>query len=367
MGNIKGIVKKEPVLIISAVCAVISMFFVPPTKNYLSYMDFKVLAILFCLMAVIAGFGECGFFDVLGQKLLRQNKGMRFLRFILVALPFFTSMVITNDVALITFVPFAIAVLTVIKKQNEIIFIVVMQTIAANLGSMATPVGNPQSLFLFNNYDMQAGEYFALVLPYVIGSFAAITAVLMFKKNAPVSVTFENKAKLLNKRNFFIYIALFALCLICVFRGVDYIFTIIVTVVCLLIFSRKLFKKVDYSLLLTFVCFFIFSGNLGNIPEVKQALSDLLNQNTVITSAIASQVVSNVPAAVLLSEFTSDAQGLVIGTNIGGLGTIIASLASLISLKFYMKTENAKTLKYMGVFTLFNVTGLVILLLFSQI
>ena len=367
MKSIINFLKKEPVLIISGLCAIISAFFVPPSLDYIGYIDFKVLALLFCLMAVVSGFQACGLFEVIANKLLSKCHSMKFLGLILVMLPFFTSMLITNDVALITFVPFAITLLLAIGKQDKLIYIIILQTVAANLGSMATPVGNPQSLYLYNHYKVSASDYFAIILPFVMVSLLGLFASVLLTKNEKVEVSIDDNAKLKSPIKFTVYCLLFVLCLLCVFHIIDYKIVLIIVIVALLIFGRNLFTKIDYSLLLTFVCFFVFSGNLGNIDAVNNILSDLMDKNAVMTSIVASQVISNVPAAVLLSQFTDNAKSLIIGTNIGGLGTIIASLASLISFKFYIKTENAKPLKYLLIFTLINIIGLVLLILSSII
>ncbi|MBQ8646901.1 MAG: citrate transporter [Oscillospiraceae bacterium] len=350
--------KKEPVLVISALCALLSMLLVPPSAAYLDYIDWKVLALLFCLMSVVAGVQECGLFDRLGQQLLSRCTGMRLLRLVLVLLPFFTSMLITNDVALITFVPFAISVLGLVGRLDECIFVVVLQTVAANLGSMATPVGNPQSLFLYNYYGLTAGRFFWWMLPLAGLSLVGLAAAALAGKDRPISVRFEQTAALKNARLLGLFAVLFVVCMLCVLHVVDYRLMLAVVLAALLVFDRPLIAKVDYSLLLTFVCFFVFSGNLGGMEAVRSLLTDLLERSTLFTSILASQVVSNVPAAVLLAGFTSDARGMLMGTNVGGLGTIIASLASLISFKYYLRSPGANAGRYMAVFTAVNLIGL---------
>ena len=360
--KVKAFFKREPVLCVSAVCAILSMLFVPPSSTYADYIDFKVLAMLFCLMAVVAGAQRCLLFDKLAQKLLTLCSGMRLLRLVLVLLPFFTSMLITNDVALITFVPFAISVLTLVGRQKELIPVVVLQTVAANLGSMATPVGNPQSLFLYNHFRLPITDYLAWLLPLVGLSLAALAVCALAGKNHPVSVELNWQVKLEHPRLLAMHGVLFVLCLLSVLHLLDYRLVLLVVVLCLLIFDRGLLRHVDYCLLLTFVCFFIFSGNLGSIPVIRDFLGGLMADHALVTSVAASQVVSNVPAAVLLAGFCQDARALLVGTNVGGLGTIIASLASLISFKFYLRAEGAKPLAYLGGFTVANLAGLVLLL-----
>lgn len=357
----KAFLKKEPVLVISAFCAVLSMFFVPPSAHYMEYIDFRVLGLLFCLMSVVAGMQECGVFAVLSQKLLYRSGSLRVLRLVLILLPFFTSMLITNDVALITFVPFAIAVLTKIHRQDQLQRVIILQTVAANVGSMTTPVGNPQSLFLYTKYQVAIGEYFALLLPLAGLSLALLCVAALTSKSDYVSVHFTEEEKLRAPGKLGMFVLLFVLSMLCVLRVLDYRIVVAAVAVCMLIFDRELFGKVDYFLLLTFVCFFIFSGNLGVMDSVHALLSSMLQKNTVLTGIAASQIISNVPAAVLLSAFTDNANGLLLGTNIGGLGTIIASLASLISFKFYLRLPDAKPGRYLLSFTGWNIAGLVIL------
>ena len=355
------IFKKEPVLVISLICAVISMFAAPPCAEYAGYIDWKVIALLLCLMAMVEGFKKCGLFEVLSHKLLLGEKSLRSLCFALVMLPFFTSMVMTNDVALITFVPFAISVLTAINAQKYMPFVITLQTVAANLGSMATPVGNPQSLYVYSKFEMTAGDYFSQMLPLVAASFVFVAVLTLFFNKERISVTFENKAELREKKNLFVYAALFVLAILGVFGIVNYIIVLIITVAAMAVFDKKLFKEVDWRLLLTFVCFFIFAGNIGKIQEVRDFLGGLMEKNSALTSILASQVISNVPAAALLSGFTTDGGGLLAGVNIGGLGTIIASLASLISFKYYARTKGASTAEYFGIFTAVNVAGIAVL------
>ncbi len=358
-------IKKEMVLCIAFLCALISAFLVPPSGEYLDYIDFRVLCLLFCLMAVVAGLQKCGVFAVLAQKLLGGEKKIRFLLLILVLLPFFSSMAITNDVALITFVPFAILILTLIGRENYLIHVIVLQTIGANLGSMATPVGNPQNLFLYAKYNLSAGNFFGLLLPLTLLSLFLLVAAAVCCKNETISVHFSGEEQLAAPSRLLAYLALFLLCLLSVFRILPYQILTGCIIAALLLMDRQLFKQVDYSLLLTFVCFFIFAGNMGKLEEIRSLLAKMLEQGALFPSICASQIISNVPAAVLLSSFTNDWKGLLLGTNIGGLGTPIASLASLISLKLYMKYPGAKPMQYLFYFLGANLLGLIILIPFS--
>ena len=353
--------KSEFVLCIAAACAVISMFFVPPSAAYLDYIDVRTLCLLFCLMALVAGFGKCNVFRLLAQTLLSMQKNMRGLSVVLILLPFFSSMLITNDVALITFVPFTILVLSMCGHTEAAPVLIVFQTIAANLGSMTTPFGNPQNLFLYANYNLSAGDFFGTVVPIAAVSFVCLLLCGLSRKNDPVSVSFAEKVELAYPKLCVMFAALFALTLLSVFHVVHYAVVTVIIAVCLFLFSKDLLKKVDYCLLVTFVCFFVFAGNIGVISAVNEALSAVMEKNALLTSILASQVISNVPAAVLLSGFTENWRALLAGTNIGGLGTPIASMASLISLKLYMKSEGARPGYYMMFFTVCNVIGLVLL------
>ena len=354
------VLKKEPVLVVSALCMLISMFFVPPSKDYVNYIDFRVLVLLFCLMAVVAGLQHHGLFNWLACKVLSGKMQRRKLFLLLILLPFFSSMLVTNDVALITFVPFAVLVLGLTGQQNYMIFVVVMQTVAANLGSMATPVGNPQNLYLYSAFRLSAADFFRTVLPFTLLALPLLLISLIFCKKSEITVELSDTDAALNRSHIFLHLILFLLCLLSVFHVLDYRILLAVICAALLIMDRTVFGSVDYSLLLTFVCFFVFAGNIGAIDVIRTFLQNLLADNPLLTSILASQVISNVPAAVLLSGFTQNWQALLLGADIGGLGTPIASLASLISFRIYMKSQGAKAGKYMGFFMLVNVIGLVL-------
>jgi Na+/H+ antiporter NhaD/arsenite permease-like protein len=316
-------------------------------------------------MAVVAGLNKTGVFILLSEKILSKVADLRTLIYILVLLCFFTSMWITNDVALITFVPFTIMLLSFTHQSKHMIFVIVMQTIAANLGSMLTPVGNPQNLYLYSYYHIPIQEFISIVLPITSISFVLISITMLFIKKESLTFTLPEVSKSgSDSRGIVVYSILFLICLCCVLRVIDYPITLLIVLFSIIIFDRSLLLKVDYLLLLTFVSFFIFIGNIGNITVVKGFISHVLNGRELIVSVLLSQGISNVPAAVLLSAFTKDYKSFLIGTNLGGLGTLIASLASLISYKFYCKTEGAQPFKYLVKFSLYNVSFLVLLLLF---
>lgn len=364
--KIKVLIKKEPVFFISALCAAATVFLVPPDREYLGYIDFRVLAILLCLMAVVAGFKKAGIFSALTYRLLKSTKKGKILGVLLVMMPFFSSMLITNDVALIIFIPFTVALLTGLGCERSIIPLTVMQTVAANLGSMATPVGNPQNLFIYSAFDLSAGEFFGVTLPLTGISFLCLLGGSLFILPDRLGIGELKKETVSDKKLLAVCIALFALSLLTVFRVLPYQLVTVITVIVFLILRRELFKEVDFMLLLTFICFFVISENLGRIEEVRTLLQTLLGKSTLLTSAGASQIISNVPSAVLLSGFTDNWRELLEGVNIGGLGTPVASLASLITLKFYLKIPEAKIMKFLGIFTVINVVGLFVLLVFAM-
>ena len=365
--RIKEFIAKETVLCVAAACAILTMFFVPPDKEYLHYIDFRVLCLLLCLMAVVAGLKAIGLFHWLTGQLLRRIHSGRVLSVTLVMLPFFSSMFVTNDVALIIFIPFTLMLLEQMGCGRNIIPITVMQTIAANLGSMATPVGNPQNLYLYSFYNLTIGEFFCVTLPLTAVSLVTLCAasVPLLPKKLPQQNV--EKAEIRSIKQLLIYAALFALCLLTVFRVIPYPVTTAITVLVLLVTDRKLLKEIDYMLLLTFVCFFTVSENLGRVDAIRVFLQQLLEANTLLTAVATSQVISNVPAAVVLSGFTDQWRQMLAGVNIGGLGTPIASLASLITLKFYMRWPGAKIGRFMVYFLVANIVSLAILLLFTAL
>jgi len=362
VSHLRTFLKKEPVLCIAAIAAALSMFLVPPSAAYIDYIDVRVLCLLFCLMAVVAGLQGCGLFDLLAQRLLAGKQSLRRVVLLLILLPFFSSMLVTNDVALITFVPFAILVLQTIGRTDQTIWVIALQTVAANLGSMATPVGNPQNLFLYANYQLSATQFFGTTLPLTLVSLALLVLLTLRVPREDLQVSFAEKRSLDRPRLLLAYGFLFALCLLSVFRVLHYGVLTAVVFAAFFLLDRSVLRRVDYGLLVTFVCFFIFAGNVGCIEAVRNLLTGLLERSTLLSSVLASQVISNVPAAVLLSGFTGDWKELLMGVNLGGLGTLIASLASLISFKFYAALPEARVGRYLGVFTAVNLLGLLILI-----
>ena len=360
--KIIAFLKKEIVLTISCILAILSCFFVKPDLKYADYIDWHTILILFCLMAVMEGFKDLGLFQYTGESLLKRIKSKRGVVVLLVFLCFISSMFITNDVALITFVPLAILILKMAKMETSVCYILVLMTISANLGSMLTPIGNPQNLYLYSTSGMSLGTFLMLMLPYtLISAVLLIIAIFVKYKKQEVPVSLANHPVSMNKKRICLYGILFIFCLLAVAKicPIMVLFTLIVTAV--VIDKKSILKHIDYSLLLTFIFFFIFIGNMGRFPAFREFLSSILEGRVTLVAVLGSQVISNVPAALLLSGFTKEWSNLIIGTNLGGLGTLIASMASLISYKQLAESYPEKKGSYMVMFSVMNIIFLVIL------
>lgn len=358
----KAFFKKEPVLCVAAACALLSMVAIPPSAAYAGYIDLRVLGMLWSLMTVVAGFRSSGIFEVLTHRLLTGKGSGHILSVLLVLLPFFAAMAVTNDVALITFVPFTLLLLQRADCSRAAVPIVVLQTLAANLGCMATPVGSPHNLYLYAYYNLSPADFFSTLLPLAALSLVCLTAAAwpILPKRMPTPQMERPGA--VQPRMLTVCLALFFFCLLTVFRVLPWWALVGIVLVTMLVTNWKILKKPDYALLLTFVCFFVFSGNLGEIQEARLFLQSFLEHSTLLASVLVSQVISNVPAAMLLSSFTHDWRGLLLGVNIGGLGSPVASLASLISLNIYLQSKDAKPGRYLVVFTAACLIGMAVLL-----
>lgn len=365
----KLFLKNETVLCVSFLLAVLSAFVIKPDMLYLTYPDYRTIALLFCLMIIVAGFQSLGIFRMLGHFLITRAGSIRGLSVVMIFLCFFSSMVITNDVTLITFVPFTILVLRMSGRVERILKLVVLETIAANLGSMATPIGNPQNLYLYSISDLTAGEFMQAVLPYAGLSLILLVIVVFVGKDEPlldVSVKDEPEKRAEKKAGRVLgqampLLLLLILCLLVVFRILPYQPVLICVILVILVIKRKLYLSVDYFLLLTFLCFFVFIGNMKRIPQVSEFLVSAVQGRELLAGILTSQIISNVPAAILLSGFSSDYSALLTSVNLGGLGTLIASLASLISFKFFVKEYPDKKVAFLKVFTIWNLLFLLVL------
>lgn len=359
MKKIVHLLKNETVLVVAWILAIVSMFIIPPAASYIEYIDFKTLGLLLSLMFVTAGLQECRVFEKIGDALLERTKGIKGLKTVLVFLCFFSSMLITNDVALITFVPFTLYVLKKANYENQIGFVVIFQTAAANLGSMMTPFGNPQNLYLFSESGMSAVDFFKTTIPYVALAAVMLFICCLWGKRDAGKVSGDLGSVTMKKGKAAIYAVLFVVCIATVFGVLPYYITLAVVLAVALIMDRSLYCKVDYSLILTFVGFFIFIGNMGKIDVISSFLSNVVSGREILVSILSSQVISNVPAALLLSGFTDKYELLLVGLNIGGLGTLIASMANLISYKIYAKEYPQEKGKYIGKFTVLCVAFLI--------
>lgn len=375
---IKNFIKKETVLVVATILAILSTFIVKPSAAYAAYIDWRVLGILLSLMIVMAGLQKNGLFDRIGAALLKKTKNTMQLSMVLVFLCFFFSMFITNDVALITFVPFAMLTMQKCGQEKLLLPVVVFQTLAANLGSMLTPIGNPQNLYLYNLSGMGMGEFLLCMLPYTVisGVLILISVIWIARKKEKIQVIVaDDKKEEASATNSgwkayhknVVYITLFVLSLLVVMRVLPYHMVLLLILLLVFYMDRAVLKQVDYCLLLTFISFFIFTGNMGNIPAVNGALQELVAGRELLVGILSSQVISNVPAALLLSGFTNDYEALLRGVNIGGLGTLIASMASLISYKIYAQAYNEKKGAYFRYFTAMNILFLLVLVVFAML
>lgn len=346
--------KKECVLVIAVTLAILSSFISIPK---MSYIDFKVLILLFNLMVVVAAFKELKVLDSIAIGLLKKCNTYTSISLALVFITFISSMIVTNDVALITFVPLSIVIAR--KANINVLKIVIFQTLAANLGSSFTPMGNPQNLFIYSFYNLSPIDFFKITLPIVILAVLFLVLLVFKDKKMNLSLDLED-VKIDNKRDVYLFGGLFLIILLSVFHVIDYKVTFLITIVMVLILNKKLFSQVDYSLLITFIGFFIFVGNISTMDVVKNFMEGILNspKSTFLASVLSSQVISNVPATMLLSGFTNHFKELLLGVNIGGMGTLIASLASVISYKIYASEFGNDN--YIKSFTFYNILGLII-------
>ena len=353
-------IKKNTVMCIALLAAIVTSFIVPPDKNYVTYFDYKTLTCLFCVLAGVCALKNINFFYVLARKVVQLFKTARMSVLALVYITFIGSMLIANDLALLTFLPLGYFVLTTTEKQKYMAFTFIMQNIAANLGGMLTPFGNPQNLYLYTKFNIPSLEFVKIMaIPFTVAVALITLCCIVFVKPEPLSLSNE-KIKL-NPLRTVVYLLLFALSIVIVFRGISYWIGLIVIPATLLIFDRKALKNVDYGLLFTFVFFFIFAGNMARIEIVRSLFSTLLEKNTLLFSVVSCQFISNVPSAVLLSQFTDNYADLLVGVNIGGVGTLISSLASLITFREYTSHNPGKTGYYIKLFSLINFAFLIIL------
>ena len=361
--KIKKIAKNNVVLIVAIFAAITTSFIIPPDNQYIEYFDFKTLSCLFCVLAVVCALRNINFFYTLAAAIVRKFKNAKIAILVLVYITFIGSMLIANDMALLTFLPLGYFILHTTGKEKYMAFTFIMQNIAANLGGMLTPFGNPQNLYLYSKFNIPDGEFVSIMLPPFILAVVMITACcLFFVKSEPLQI--DEKSIRLPMERVTIYLTLFAMAIMMVFRFMPYWIGLIIIPAVLLVMDRKALMQVDYGLLFTFVFFFIFAGNMGRIEIVRDFFSYLLGINTLIFSAVSCQFISNVPSAILLSQFTDNYRELLLGVNIGGAGTLIASLASLITFKEYTRHNPGHTASYILKFSTFNFAFLITLEVF---
>lgn len=360
MKALKSFIKQNTVTCIAFLAAILTCIIVPPDKEYLGYFDFKTLSCLFCVLAVVCALKNVNFFYMLARKIVQLFKNARMSVLALVYITFIGSMLIANDMALMTFLPLGYLVVKKTGKEQYMAFLFVMQNIAANLGGMLTPFGNPQNLYLYTKFQIPNLEFMKIMAPpFVIAVLLITICCITFVKPEPLEL--DGKEFVVEPVKTAIYLLLFALSIAIVFRGIPYGIGLIVIPAVLLVMDRQALKMVDYGLLFTFVFFFVFSGNLARIEVIRNLFSALLEKSTLLISVLSCQFISNVPSAILLSQFTDNYAELLLGVNIGGVGTLIASLASLITFREYTTHNPEKTRHYIKVFTIFNMAFLIIL------
>lgn len=363
--RLAAFVKKNIVMVVALAAAVITSFIVPPDGVYLGYFDFKTLSCLFSVLAVVCALKNINFFYMLARKVVKRFKTVRWSIIALVYITFIGSMLIANDMALLTFLPLGYFVLSTTGQQKYMAFTFIMQNIAANLGGMLTPFGNPQNLYLYTKYEIPNMEFVRIMAPPFLLSITLLTlCCIIFTKQE--TLTIADEPLRLHKCRTAIYLVLFILSIVMVFRIIPYWIGLIIIFAALLILDPKALKMVDYPLLFTFVFFFVFAGNMARIDAIRTLFCALLEKNTLLFSVISCQFISNVPSAILLSQFTENYPDLLVGVNIGGVGTLIASLASLITFREYVKNNPGRSRYYIKQFSLFNFSFLIVLVIFMS-
>ena len=397
MNKVLTFIKSHAVVLIAWTLAAISAIFVPVDREYLGYFDLPTLACLFLTLLVVGAFTGIKTFEIISRKIILKLNNTRRLIIAVVAITYFGSMIlagliglafwrlrstVTPDVfltgvivllmlltlllrrwlykALITFLPLGWLCLKKSGKTKYTAFTFIMQNVAANLGGMLTPFGNPQNLYLYSYYHISAGGFTLTMLPPFLLSLALIVGCCLFVKKEPLSLEDEETYEF-NLPRTIIYAALFAVSVLAVFRVFPWQIALAVVAVAVLVMDFRAYGRVSYSLLLTFCAFFVLSGNVARIGVVKSLMEQLTAQNTLLTGVLCSQVISNVPTAVLLSRFTIDYRQLLVAVNIGGVGTPVSSLASLITLGKYREVRPGETLRYLGLFSAINFSFLAVL------
>ncbi|MBE5743620.1 MAG: citrate transporter [Clostridiales bacterium] len=361
LGKIWAFAKKEVVLSVAIVAAIITCFFVPIDAEYLNYFEYKTLIALFCMLAVVAGLKNTSVFEFVSRKLIALFKTRRAVIYTLVYGTFLFDMIVANDMSLITFLPLTFLVLHTTGNDKYLAYTFILQTVAANMGGMITPYGNPQNLYLYSFFNIGITEFFSILLPQALTVALGLFIAVLFVKNDKLQLINDEKI-VVKKKELIVYGVLFVFVILSIFRVVPHLITLALVIITILIVDIKRFKYVDYALLATFCVFFVFSGNIARIDAVRELIETIVTENTLIAGIVSCQFISNVPTAIFLSKFTTNYPDLLIAVNIGSLGIIISSLASLITLKEFLKHQPKKLKMYMGLFTLVNTSFLIVLM-----
>ena len=364
LSKITSFIKQEAILSISIVLTIITCFFVPINKEYLNYFDYNTLICLFCMLTVVAGLKSTNIFEYISRKMIGLFHTRRSVIYALVFGTYFFDMIVANDMSLITFLPLTYVVLHSTKNDKYLAFTFIMQTIAANMGGMITPYGNPQNLYLYSYYNISTDEFFRILLAQAVTVAALLATCIAFVPNEKLKLR-KNSKLIIAKTNVFIYSVLFVFVILGIFRVIPYTWVLVIVLLTVILTDIKRFKKVDYALLATFCVFFIFSGNIARISVIKEFIASIVVNNTLLAGIVSCQFISNVPTAIFLSKFTANYRELLISVNIGSLGILISSLASLITLKEFLKHQPKKFWKYLGMFTLINSLFLIVLLIIT--
>lgn len=368
---IRNFIKKEPVTTVSGILALISVFLVHPDKEYFGYIHWSTLSVLLSLMLITSGLKSLGVFKAIGRRMLHRATSPRSIIFILVGLCYFLAPLITNDVSLITFVPFAIFILEMAGLRRYLIPTLSLQTIAAHLGSMLSPIGNPHNLYLYGLSGLSTQDFILYMLPFFLAAGVMLAIAIIIVTRDSKSLSFakthlkDAHVKRKDRSTVILYGVLFILCILAVSRIFNYYVVLAIVVAAIFVLDRSNFRNPDYCLLLTFAFLFIFVGNIGRIEIIQNFLESIVHGNEILTSVLASQVISNVPASILLPNFTDKTMLICVGTDIGGLGTLIASMANLISFKQYSNLKGISIRKYIGQFTLINLAFLIPLVILA--
>ncbi len=365
--------KTNFIFTVAIIAALISCFFVPIDKEYLGYFDIDTIACITLLLLVIAGFSNIQFFQKVARWLVKKFKNTRSIIMCLIFVTYVSALVNANDMSLLTFLPLAYIVLKYTDNLKYVAFTFIMQNIASNLGGMITPIGNPQNLYIYSFYDMNLLEFFKIMAIPTLIALVLIVVVCMFVKKEPLKFEDSEETKF-NVTKAIIYGVLFCITIAVVLGFIPWWIASIIILITMAICDIKTYLKVDYTIPLTFVAFFIFSGNLSRIPAVINLMESFINEYTFITAYISCQFISNVPTAVLLSKFTTNYPHLLVSVNVASLGIIFSSLSGVISLKEYIKVSKKEKFRkgrgvwyYIGMDTLFNVVGAIILVPLSYL